>query len=198
MPKTLLIATKNEGKAREFREMLGPGWKVLTLADLPALPDVVEDGVTFEENAIKKALEIGQVKKSLVLADDSGLEVDALGGAPGVYSARFAGEPSNDAKNNALLLRKLMGVQVSKRGAQFRCVLALANGKKLLHTFEGICRGRILTLPKGRGGFGYDPLFVPEGYSESFAQLGAEAKHQLSHRGKAMALLLDYLAIYFN
>ncbi|MDD5261718.1 MAG: RdgB/HAM1 family non-canonical purine NTP pyrophosphatase, partial [Methylacidiphilales bacterium] len=188
MPKTLLIATKNQGKAREFREMLGSGWKVLTMADLPGRPAVVEDGATFEENAIKKALEVGRMENCLVLADDSGLEVDALGGAPGVYSARFAGEPANDAKNNTLLLRKLMGVQVSRRGAQFRCVLALAKGKKLLHTVEGICRGRILTLPKGSGGFGYDPLFVPNGYSESFAQLGAEAKHQLSHRGKAMAL----------
>jgi len=193
MPQTLLIATKNPGKAREFREMLGSDWTVLTALDLPGLPDVVEDGTTFEANAVKKALACVTPQADWILADDSGLEVDALHGAPGVFSARFAGTPSNDASNNALLLEKLDGVAGADRGAQFRCVLALVREGRLDRTFHGICRGRILQKPAGQGGFGYDPLFLPDGYLRTFAELDSEVKHRISHRGQAMQMLIAYL-----
>ena len=189
----ILIATGNTKKGRELAEILGSTWSVSTLKDLAVVPEIVEDGLTFQENAVKKALTVAQVHEGLILADDSGLEVDALSGAPGVRSARFAGEPSNDARNNTLLLEKLQGLPVAKRGAQFHCVLALVEKGSLLKTFSGICRGQILNAPGGDGGFGYDPLFVPDGYSQTFAELPAATKHQLSHRGQAMRQLLSFL-----
>lgn len=191
--KSILIATHNQGKAREFQEMLGSFWQVLTYRDVPELPQVIEDGLSFEANAVKKVLSCAKIFNGYVLADDSGLEVDALGGAPGIISARFAGEPSSDVLNNNLLLSKMAHLSSSERGAQFKCSLALAQGSQLLGTFEGIIRGSIQIEPTGSGGFGYDPLFIPEGYHESFAQLGAELKHKISHRSQALAKLLEYL-----
>lgn len=193
MPTPILLATRNKGKAREFQEMLGAEWQILTTDDVPGLPDVVEDGKTFEANAQKKALACGQFFPGYVLADDSGLEVDALNGAPGIYSARFAGEPSNDQRNNELLLERLLTVQENERGAGFVCALALSKGSEVLGVFKGICRGTILKAPKGKEGFGYDPLFVPEGHEQSFAELGSDIKHRLSHRSKAIKALIEWL-----
>jgi XTP/dITP diphosphohydrolase len=187
----LLIATANPGKAREFQEMLGNDWTVRTLRDLPGVPDIVEDGATFEENARIKALALPF--DGLVLADDSGLEVDALDGAPGVRSARYAGEPKDDRRNLEKLLQVMEPVPDDRRGAQFRCVLVLARGGRVVHVTEGICRGRIARVATGDGGFGYDPVFIPDGRSESFGVLSSEVKHALSHRGAALRRMVDYL-----
>jgi XTP/dITP diphosphohydrolase len=187
----LLIATANPGKAREFQEMLGNDWTVRTLRDLPGVPDIVEDGATFEENARIKALALPF--DGLVLADDSGLEVDALDGAPGVCSARYAGEPKDDRRNLEKLLQVMEPVPDDRRGAQFRCVLVLARGGRVVHVTEGICRGRIARVATGDGGFGYDPVFIPDGRSESFGVLSSEVKHALSHRGAALRRMVDYL-----
>lgn len=198
-PKTLLVATKNKGKAREFAELLGAGWTVQTLLDRPDLEEGVEDGATFEANAEKKARAVGrQVGPDVyVLADDSGLEVDALGGAPGVYSARYAGEPKSDARNNAKLVEALKGIAPEKRGAQFRCSLCLAKGDAVVATADGVCRGTLVLEPRAIGdfGFGYDPHFVPDesDRTKTFAEMPSEAKHALSHRGQAMRKMAERL-----
>ncbi len=198
---TLLIASRNVHKAEEIAAILGDDFTVQTLAKFPASPEVVEDGDTFAANAVKKATEIAdwlgfQARPDLVLADDSGLEVDALDGAPGIHSARYAGGDNNapDVANNAKLLRELAGVPEDNRGAQFHCVLALvALGQVAeVRTFEGICRGRIAQAEGGQGGFGYDPLFVPDGHELSFAELGREVKNAISHRAQALAKLAEY------
>ena len=198
---TLLIASRNAHKAGEIAAILGDDITVQTLAKFPAAPEVVEDGDTFAANAVKKATEIAawlgsQARPGLVLADDSGLEVDALDGAPGIHSARYAGGDDNapDDANNAKLLRELAGVPDDNRGAQFHCVLALvALGQAAeVRTFEGICRGRITQAQAGRGGFGYDPLFVPDGHDLSFAELGPDIKNSISHRARALAKLAEY------
>lgn len=196
MKKQIIIATKNIGKIREFKEMLGEDWEVQSLIDLNDQIDVVEDGDTFEANAIKKAIEVSaeacrQGYEGYVIADDSGLEVDALNGEPGVYSARYAGEPSDDDKNNEKVLKNLNGVE--DRGAQFHCVLALVKGDQVIKTFDGIVRGQIVDKLYGEGGFGYDPMFQPEGYDETFGILPSKVKHKISHRGKALHKLVDYL-----
>jgi XTP/dITP diphosphohydrolase len=204
---TLLIATRNAHKTAEIRQLLGGAFCVRALDDFPGAPAVVEDAGTFAGNARKKAESLaGWLPASFseghfyVLADDSGLEVDALGGAPGVQSARFAatgaGADANspDSANNAKLLRVLEGVAPEKRTARFRCVLALAaagGGQPVF--FEGVCEGRIGLAPSGTGGFGYDPLFIPEGHDCSFAELGAEIKNKLSHRARALEKLREYL-----
>lgn len=190
---SILIATANKGKAREFQEMIGHAWRVMTLKDLPQVPDIVEDGETFEANAVKKALALVPHFDGPILADDSGLEVDALGGAPGVYSARYAGEHGNDAANNLKLLEILKNVAAPERGAQFHCVLAWVEEGMVKGTFNGICRGSILHAPRGANGFGYDPLFQPEGLDKTMAELSPEEKHALSHRGKAMKKAVEEL-----
>jgi XTP/dITP diphosphohydrolase len=162
------------------------------MLDLSAIPDfgeVEETGTTFEENASLKALAASVHFEGWVLADDSGLEIDALGGAPGVRSARFSGEGATDASNRALLLEKLEGVRGKERAARFRCVAALAREGKLHGHFSGTVEGVIIDREKGSGGFGYDPLFVPEGHCETFAELGPEVKNRLSHRGRALEAL---------
>lgn len=199
----ITLASRNAGKASEFLALLGDGWKVLTLADFPGVPDVVEDGHTFLDNATKKAVETGARVEGLVLADDSGLEVDALEGAPGVFSARFAGEHGDAAANNRLLLEKLAGLPPERRGAQFRCVLALAREGQVLFHCEGVCRGWIGFEPRGRMGFGYDPLFIPEWqaardgvslhFGKTFAEIDPAEKNRHSHRGRAMATLASWL-----
>ena len=198
---TLLIASRNVHKAEEIAAILGDDFTVQTLAKFPASPEVVEDGDTFAANAVKKATEIAdwlgfQARPDLVLADDSGLEVNALDGAPGIHSARYAGGDNNapDVANNAKLLRELAGVPEDNRSAQFHCVLALvALGQEAeVRTFEGICRGRIAQAEGGQGGFGYDPLFVPDGHELSFAELGREVKNAISHRAQALAKLAEY------
>ncbi len=190
----LVLASKNKGKLRELETMLaGSSWELCSVADFPELPPVVENGQTFRENAVKKALTVANILKEWTLADDSGLEVDALGGAPGVYSARFAGEPGDDRKNNEKLLRLLAGVPMEQRTARFRCVLALASPEGEVWTTERTCEGLIGLAPRGDQGFGYDPLFYLPELGVTMAELPEEKKNAISHRGKAMKDLLAYL-----
>jgi XTP/dITP diphosphohydrolase len=185
----LLVSTRNAHKVGEIRAILGPRFLVSDLTSVPAVPEVEETGNTFEENATLKALAASWHFDGWVIADDSGLEVDALGGDPGVRSARYAGEDSNDAANNKLLLHNLQEFRGRERTARFRCVIALVlNGQKLA-AFSGSVEGVILESPRGEGGFGYDPLFVPDGHVETFAQLGARIKNGLSHRALALRQL---------
>lgn len=232
-PLSLLIATRNAHKVGEIRAILGDRFALLSLEDFPGAPKVVEDAATFTGNATKKAVELARWLASnpkakfdtqglIVLADDSGLEVDVLNGAPGVHSARFAALDSGatgnspDAENNAKLLRLLKEVPEGRRAARFRCVLALTPAKSETQNpkseipaspvcyadefelqteiFDGACEGRIDFAPRGGGGFGYDPLFIPAGFEQSFAELGEETKNQISHRAKALAKLKARLA----
>jgi len=185
----LLIATNNAHKTAEIRAILGGHFdEIFSLKEAGLDIDVVEDGDTFEANALKKAVEALRAAEGIAdaaLSDDSGLMVDALGGAPGVRSARYAGEPSDPAANNAKLLRALDGV--ANRAARFRCALALAAPDGRAWCVEGRCEGRIAHAAAGGGGFGYDPLFVPDGQARTFAELPAAEKHRLSHRGAALA-----------
>jgi XTP/dITP diphosphohydrolase len=189
----LLLATRNAGKTREVREILGAGWEVEDLTARLDLPEVEETGETFEENAKLKALAASEHYDGWVLADDSGLEVDALGGAPGVRSARFAGEDADMAANRALLREKLSEVRGRERCGRFRCVLALARNGEVVRTFSGAVEGLIAPAERGAGGFGYDPLFVPEGSCRTFAEFTPREKHACSHRGRALAALVVYL-----
>jgi XTP/dITP diphosphohydrolase len=191
-PYTVLVSTRNAHKLVEIRQILGPSFELLDLSSVPALGEVEETGTTFEENAALKALAASPHFDGWVLADDSGLEVDALGGAPGVRSARFSGEGATDVTNRALLLEKLTAVPADQRSARFRCVIALARGGEVLAHFSGAVEGVIIQSEQGAGGFGYDPLFVPEGFGETFAELGAETKNRLSHRGRALAGLKSW------
>ena len=191
LPKALVIATRNAHKTQEIREMLGNRYEVLDVTDFPDLPEVEETGTTFLENATLKALAISRELGGLVLSDDSGLEVDALDGRPGVWSSSFGGEEGNHAKNNERMMREMAGQEV--RTARFRCVMVLAKAGELLAHFDGSVEGRILDQPSGGGGFGYDPLFAPEGYDQSFAELGAEVKNGMSHRGRALAKVVGWL-----
>ncbi len=183
----ILVATRNRHKLDEIRAILKiPGVELVGADEVSGLPeDVVEDADTFEGNAIKKARELCAASGLWTLADDSGLEVDALGGEPGVRSARYAGEPSNAEANNAQLLRALAGVV--NRVARFRCVLALASPDGRTWTVDGRCEGRIGLAEVGCGGFGYDPLFIPDGQWLTFAELPAAEKNRISHRGAALA-----------
>ncbi|MEI7958151.1 MAG: RdgB/HAM1 family non-canonical purine NTP pyrophosphatase [Verrucomicrobiota bacterium] len=189
----LLLATRNRHKTSELAALLGAEFQVEDLTTHPELPEVEETGVTFLENATLKALAASRHFGAdvLVLADDSGLEVDALGGAPGVRSARFAGPGATDADNTALLLARLENA--TERTARFRCVIAVARGGELAASFEGACEGRIIDAPRGCEGFGYDPVFVPEGDSKTFAELPAEMKNRISHRAKATGQALAWL-----
>lgn len=223
---TLLLSTRNAHKVSEIRAILSESFRYLTLNDFPGAPNVVEDAPTFSGNAMKKAIGLANwissnerlkapLENAFVLADDSGLEVDALNGAPGVYSARFAAMEgdgnSPDAANNEKLFRLLADVAPEKRTARFRCVIVLTpivfpeNGSTSpvcfadeaeLRTeiFDGACEGRISLAGSGQGGFGYDPLFVPNGFSKSFAELGELEKNKISHRAKALEKLQKRLA----
>ena len=194
MKTKLLIASRNQKKKKELQQILGDlDFELLSLDDLPPLPEVEEDGSTFTENAIKKALTVARQTGMLTLADDSGLVVDALQGEPGVYSARYAGPEANDEKNNQKLLQALLAIPDKDRTARFVCVIALALPDGRVETVEGTCDGRIDRYPRGSAGFGYDPLFVPDGYEESFAQLSPLIKNSISHRGKALALIKPFL-----
>lgn len=183
----LLVATRNKKKLGEIRDLLGgQGFHVTSLADYENMPKIVEDGETFAQNAVKKAATIAQYTKKLVLGEDSGLEVEALGNSPGVYSARYAGEGATDRKNNLKLLRELRGVPSKERRARYRCAVALADAKGLIGVATGSCYGLVGFKPKGRHGFGYDPLFIVEKYGKTFAELGPEIKHKMSHRFYAL------------
>jgi XTP/dITP diphosphohydrolase len=185
----LLIATRNHGKAREFRGLLGDAVRISDLNDYPEIPDIAETGRTFAENAIIKALAVSGRCPGLVLGDDSGLEVDSLGGAPGIYSARYAGEPANDQRNIEKLQDDLANFCKEQRVARFRCVLALAENGKVLGTFAGTVEGAVIDHVRGARGFGYDPIFVPNGFDQTFAELPAAIKNAISHRARAVKAL---------
>jgi XTP/dITP diphosphohydrolase len=196
---TLVLGTRNRKKGRELVELIAPSWEpnprlarlaLRTLDEFPRMPDLVEDAPTFAGNARKKASETARALGQWVLADDSGLAVDALGGAPGVLSARYVGEHGDDEANNRKLLEALKDVPDDRRGAAFVCALALADpsGAIRLET-EAACRGRITHEPRGVNGFGYDPLFLIPEYHKTFGELSALVKHQLSHRARAFARL---------
>ena len=200
----LLLATRNPGKVREFRALLAgiAGLELLTLDDVAPVPEVIEDGSSFEQNACKKALEIARASGLLVLADDSGLEVDALAGRPGVHSARYAGTGASDADNNQKLVRELeqSGVEPALRSARYRVVLALAEPEGPLahapHLTQGVCEGSIRLEPRGANGFGYDPHFVPAGHERTMAELSPGEKNRISHRAQAAEQMRRFLAGY--
>ncbi len=194
----LVIATRNQGKLREIRRLLqDTPIVVLGLESFPGLPEVEEDGATFADNARKKAETIARLTGKLTLADDSGLEVAALQGAPGVYSARYAGPGASDGDNNAKLLQDLAGVAADQRQGAFCCAMALAGPGRDTRLFFGRVEGRILTAGRGEGGFGYDPLFLVREFAQSMAELPLETKNRISHRGQALrqalAVLLEAL-----
>jgi len=192
--KPLLIATRNAHKTEEIAEMLGAEYDVSDLNGKD-FPEVEETGTTFLENATLKAVEISELVDGYVLSDDSGLEVDALGGEPGVYSARYGGEDGNHEANNTKLMAELGKLDATvDRSARFKCVMVLAKGGKALEHFDGSVEGEIIECLRGTGGFGYDPLFIPEGYEETFAELGSEVKNGMSHRGRALRQVVDWLA----
>ncbi|MCR3956397.1 MAG: RdgB/HAM1 family non-canonical purine NTP pyrophosphatase [Gudongella sp.] len=188
----LILSTDNKNKAKELREILKDlPLEILTKKEAGVEDlQVVEDGDTLEYNSLKKARELAELVDHMVMADDSGLFVDALDGEPGVYSSRYGGEDGNDGLNNQTLLRNLKG---RERTAAFRTVIALITEDGKEYTVKGECRGKILEEPKGDNGFGYDPLFVPEGYSETFAQLPADIKNSISHRRRAIDALREKL-----
>ena len=187
----LILATRNAHKTEEIRHILGDRFEVLDVTSFPGLPEIEETGTTFLENARLKALGISRLTDGWVLADDSGLEVDVLGGAPGVWSSSFGGEEGNHYLNNQRLMQEMDGK--ANRRARFRCTLILANGGKEKGVFLGTVEGNIANSPSGNGGFGYDPLFIPDGHDGTMADLGAEAKSSLSHRAKAIQALIAEL-----
>ena len=196
--KTLCIATRNANKANEMAPVLADYWVVKCSADYPELNelgDIAETGDTFLANATLKAIETSQTISDYVLADDSGLECTALDGAPGVFSARYGGIPSSPEKNNTKLLQELARVGATTpqlRAARFRCVLVLAKEGDVLASFDGTCEGTITLAAKGTNGFGYDPLFIPQGYARTFGQLGEKTKMGLSHRGAALQKFFEW------
>lgn len=190
----LIVATRNAHKTREIQRILGADFAVCDLSAYLGAPETVESGKTFEENAALKATAASRQLPGLVVADDSGLEVDALGGAPGIYSARYAGQNATDKQNIDQLLEELARIETAKRSARFRCVIALAREGKLLGAFEGVVEGMIVDSPRGTSGFGYDPIFVPQEFEQTFGELPAEVKDRISHRGRALRLFADRLA----
>ncbi len=193
----LLVATRNRHKLKEIREVLAElNLDIVGATEVPGLPDVEETGPTIRDNAIKKAVETAKIAKKLTLADDTGLEVDALKGEPGVRSARFAGGDVTDHENNKKLLGLLEGVPMDKRSASFRCVIAIADEKGLYDVVEGICNGVILEEERGCNGFGYDPLFIPDGQVKTFGEMIAEVKNRIGHRGKALQKAWAVLSRY--
>jgi XTP/dITP diphosphohydrolase len=190
----LLIATHNQGKVAEFADiLLEPGLKLLSLADIGLTQEVQETGSTFAENAVLKAEAYARESGLLTLADDSGLEVDALSGRPGVLTARFGGPGLTAEQRYRYLLTELRDVPVEKRTARFRCVVALADREQLLGTAAGVCEGRIAFVPAGNGGFGYDPVFYLPERGQTMAQLSPVEKQRLSHRGRAAQAILPLL-----
>ncbi len=189
--KQLLLATRNAYKTREFAEILGDEFHVRDLLEAQNIPEIKETGRTFAENAIAKAVDVSRAVVDLVVGEDSGLDVDALDGAPGILSARYGGESATARENIDKLLRALAGSDPDQtpRSARFRCVLALARDGKLLGTFEGVIEGTIVDPPRGENGFGYDPVFAPDGFDKTFGELPSEIKNQISHRARAIRAL---------
>lgn len=188
----LLVATRNEGKMREIRELLKEfDVEIKSLLDYADMPEIVEDGATFYDNAVKKAAEIARHTGRIVMGEDSGLEVDALDGRPGVYSARYAGEGASDEDNNRKLLEELKGVPLTQRSARYRSFVALASPEDLITVVDGVCEGLIAEAPRGRNGFGYDPLFVVPPYGRTFGEMEPALKARMSHRAKALEKFKD-------
>lgn len=195
--KELLVATKNKGKVREIADLLAPcGIKVISLLDAGDMPEIIEDGLTFRANAAKKAVMIAKYTGRLVMGEDSGLEVDALDGRPGVFSARYSGETATDEKNNAKLIEELSGVPFEKRTARYRSAMALADKETLVDVVEGACEGIITTELRGTNGFGYDPLFYIPQHDKTFGELPLLVKQTMSHRANALRQFLHLLERY--
>ena len=196
----LLVATNNAGKVRELSQLLsGFPLRLRLLGEFATVTEAEETGATFAENATLKALHYSAHSQLLTLSDDSGLVVDALGGAPGVHSARYAGPGATYAERIEKLLGELDATGDVERRARFVCVIAVADPSTgALNTFEGTCEGRIAHAPRGTGGFGYDPLFIPDGYDRTFGELPEEVKHTLSHRARALALAVRHLRARFT
>ena len=197
----IVLATRNRKKAEEMKKILEQGAmssvNIFTLNDFTECPDVKEDGNTFEENAIKKAVHASKCTGIIAIADDSGLEVDALNGAPGVFSARYAGESADDRANLEKLLKEMEHIPYEKRSARFVCCIAIASLNEV-KTFFGYVEGRIGTEPRGKKGFGYDPIFYPEGYDITFAEMSKEKKNAISHRYKALKELQKYFTSVYK
>lgn len=187
--RVIVLASRNRKKTQEVAEILAPyGFRVRSVTEFPGVAEVEEDGLTFAENAAKKALQVARELGQWVIGEDSGLKVDALNGAPGIYSARFSGPGATDESNNAKLLEELRNVPAEKRGAGYVCSVALSNPQgEIRLAVEGTCRGRILTEARGVGGFGYDPYFLIPEYHCTFGELSSLVKHRLSHRARAFA-----------
>jgi len=189
------VATRNAHKTREIQHILGSGFSVRDLRAYPQISEIIETGTSFEENAKLKALGVSTKLPGLVIADDSGLEVDALGGAPGIHSARYAGANATNTEKIDKLLEELARVRAKNdsRRARFHCLLALARNGEVLGVFEGTVEGQITQQPRGSHGFGYDPIFVPKGFERTFGELGPAEKNQLSHRARALEKLRTFL-----
>ncbi len=193
----LVIATKNEKKLHELKRYLkGVKANVISLNRFEGVPRVVENGDTFKENAVKKAVKISKFVSGLAIADDSGLAVDALGGLPGVRSSRFAGPGKSDLQNNRMILKRLEGLPMKKRRARFVCAVAICDNGKIIKVLEEDCRGLIAFSSKGRHGFGYDPLFLIPKYKKTFGELGLKVKDRMSHRSKALKRVREFLRKY--
>ena len=192
--KKIIFASRNKGKIKELQTLLiDSGVTLHSLDDYPDLPDIKEDGNTFLENALKKAKTVAELTGEMVIADDSGLEVEALNGAPGIYSARYAGQEGDDEKNILKLLNDMRGVSSTGRGAVFRCILVLCRPDGRYQAFDGTWEGRIADAPTGQGGFGYDPVFYLPERGVTVAELPVEIKNGISHRAKAAAKLRVWL-----
>jgi len=190
--RNLIVATKNKGKYQEMKEILsGMPFNVISMEDASLDIEIEETGQTFEENALIKAREVSRLTNEIVIADDSGLEIEYLDGAPGIYCSRFAGEGASDEDRNRKLLKLLEGVPFEKRKARFVCVIAVVYPEGDYFTVKGICEGYIGFEPKGNNGFGYDPLFYIQEYGKTMAEMDPEDKHKISHRGKALRLMLE-------
>lgn len=192
-PPRLIVATRNAHKTEEIRSMLGGKFEVVNATAFPEFPEIEETGTTFLENARLKAEGISRLIDGWVLSDDSGLEVDALDGAPGVWSSSFGGEEGNNERNNARLMKEMAGK--TDRGGRFRCTMVLARDGKEVANFSGAVEGSILDEPRGAEGFGYDPLFIPVGYDRTFSELGNDVKNTLSHRARALKQITDWLEV---
>ena len=197
----LVVATRNKDKLREIKALIkGLSVEVFSLDSFKGVPEVIEDRKTLEENAVKKAVQVSKFLKKFVVADDSGLEVEYLNGDPGVYSARFSGKGATYKSNNEKLLRLLKKAPFAKRKACFKCVIAVADKGNIIGIAEGVCNGKICFESKGNNGFGYDPVFMPDGYKKTFAQMSAFQKNKISHRSKALTktknIISKYLSLY--
>ena len=198
-PKELIVATMNKGKLREIKELLKDlHLKITSLVDYPDAPEIVEDGWTFSQNALKKAATIALYTRKLTLGEDSGLEVKALDNQPGIYSARFSDPNATDQKNNLKLLRALRGLPLDQRQARYRCCAALVDGKGIIDVVHGRCGGLIALHSKGKNGFGYDPLFFLSRYDKTFGELDPLIKAKISHRARALAKIKKSLQNYLN